>query len=250
MSDKKDFSQLSYEDFKRLAQDETLNRYEKIGFPNSYREGYEKAIVADIVRKASNLTRKTQLVVDIGPGVSDVPGLLINLCKKQEHTLILVDSKEMLDQLPDENFIQKVPCYYPFECPEFIEKYINTIDVIISYSVFQYVFAEMNPFSFLDRSLSLLKHGGQMLLGDIPNISQRKRFFHSLEGISFHKEFMQTEEPPKIDFNNLEQDKIDDGVLLGIVTRYRNMGFHTYILPQANDLPLANRREDLLIIKP
>ena len=32
--------------------------------------------------------------------------------------------------------------------------------------------------------------------------------------------------------------------------RARSAGFNSYVLPQADDLPMENRREDILIIRP
>jgi hypothetical protein len=45
-------------------------------------------------------------------------------------------------------------------------------------------------------------------------------------------------------------DRVDDGVVLGIVDRMRRRGFDAYIVPQSELLPLANRREDILIVRP
>ena len=40
-----------FEDFKNLANDPSLSKYEKIGFPDSYRAGKEEAIFHDILSK-------------------------------------------------------------------------------------------------------------------------------------------------------------------------------------------------------
>ena len=45
------FADLTFEEFRQLATDPALSAYEKIGFPNEYREGYEPAIYADIAAK-------------------------------------------------------------------------------------------------------------------------------------------------------------------------------------------------------
>src|SRR3954447_12726708 len=95
------FKDLDFEGFKKLAQDPTLSRYEKIGFPDSYRKGYEAAIFADIVGKLNNLTMPNQLILDIGPGCSELPFKLIDLCREQGHKLLLIDSAEMLNMLPE-----------------------------------------------------------------------------------------------------------------------------------------------------
>lgn len=244
------FANLRFEDFKELAKDDALSQYEKIGFPDDYRAGKEEGIFRDIIRKLGNLSKTSQLVMDIGPGCSDLPLMLVDLCRKQGHTLLLIDSHEMLDHLPDELFITKVPCYYPNECPWLFDKYIGKADVILIYSVLHYVFAEGNLFDFLDRSLSLLAEGGEMLIGDIPNISKRKRFFSSPNGIKFHQHFTGTDESSEVNFNILEAGKIDDAVILSIIMHSRLAGFDAYWLPQADDLPMANRREDILIRRP
>lgn len=244
------FQNLVYEDFRKMAGDNALTPFEKIGFPNSYRQGAESSIFADICGKLPLLAQKSRNVLDIGPGCSGLPRMLVDLCEKNGHTLFLVDSPEMLNMLPDAPFISKIPGRYPKETKEFIATYKSSIDAIICYSVLHYIFVEDNVFNFIDTSLELLASGGMMLIGDIPNISKRKRFFHSAAGIKFHQEFTGTGENPIVNFNRLEAGAIDDGVLLGIVARCRNAGFDAYLVPQSQALPMANRREDLLIIKP
>jgi hypothetical protein len=250
MSQKPSFEALDFEKFRILASDPALSMYEKIGFPDSYRAGKEANIVADICDKLRLLTRPNQVVLDVGPGCTDVPHLLIEICRQMEHQLILIDSDEMLQQLPDEPFIRKIAAYYPDQCAAVFEDYTERIDALLSYSVMHYVFEEGNLYRFVDKSLSLLAPDGHMLLGDIPNVSQRKRFFSSVNGIAFHKAFMQTEETPQVEHLRIESGNIDDAVMLGMMMRCRAAGFHAYILPQPPDLPMANRREDFLVMRP
>ena len=244
------FQHLTYEDFRRLAVDASLSQYERIGFPDSYREGWEEAIFRDIASKLSNLQRSGGTVLDIGPGSTGLPRMMVELCRRQGHKLILADSPEMLAYLPDEPFVEKAAGRYPRECGEWLEKYAGRVDAILSYSVFHYVFAEGNIFEFLDRSLELLAPGGQMLIGDIPNKSKRNRFFSSAAGIRCHRQFTGTDEVPEVAFNVLERGEIDDAVLVAMVMRCRGAGFDAYLVPQAEDLPMADRREDIFVIKP
>ena len=108
-----EFKNLTFNDFKRLAQDDSLSKYEKIGFPISYRKGKEDRIFSDLTKKLRNLNKEEQRIVDIGCGCSDFAFLTIDLCHKKNHHLVLIDSQEMLDHLPEKPFITKVPCYYP-----------------------------------------------------------------------------------------------------------------------------------------
>jgi len=243
------FDDIGYEDFRKMAIDDRLSSHEKIGFPDAYREAHEKAIFADIESKLTNLSARSRNVLDIGPGCAGLPHLLIDLCTRQDHSLVLIDSPEMLAHLPDAPGVVKLPGFYP-DCDAALQPWMGRFDVILCYSVFQYIFVEASFWKFLDLSIQLLAPGGQMLIGDIPNVSKRKRFFASEAGISFHQNFMQTTEVPDVDFRAVESNKIDDAVILGVIMRARAQGCDAYWLPQGDTLPMANRREDVLIIKP
>lgn len=248
MGSYKQFENLSYEDFRRRAKDDTLTLHEKVGFPNSYREGKEELIFEDILYKLPLLQTYNKTVIEVGPGCSRLPFMLIEICEANNHELIFVDSPEMLEQLPDKPFIKKVDGFYP-RCEGLFLEYRKRIDVFLSYSVFQMIFIESNIWEAFDRSLELLAPGGEMLIGDIPNVSKRKRFFTSQQGIRFHQDFTGTEEIPEVSFNTVELGKIDDGVLIGLLARGRNQGFDVYLVPQNDQLPMSNRREDVLIKK-
>jgi SAM-dependent methyltransferase len=247
--DYKRFSKLDFDDFRRMALDPELSKYEKIGFPDSYRQGKEDAIFQDIVSKLPPLDDTSKTVLDIGPGCSDLPRMLIDLCRRQQHTLVLIDSEEMLSRLPDDVFLRKHSAYFPY-AGSLLDEFKGRIDVIISYSVFHYVFTESSPWVFLDSALSLLAPGGHFLIGDVPNISKRKRFFASERGIRFHQDFTGTRELPEVKFNSLDPGNIDDSVIMSLVFRARLQGFDAYVVPQRADLPMSNRREDILVTRP
>ena len=243
------FANLGFDDFRRLAADAALSAHEKIGFPDAYRDGKGAAIFADILAKLAPLQRRGAVVLDVGPGCSDVPRLLIAHCRSLAQELNLVDSAEMLDQLEDSADILKTPAFYP-ECPELLSRLAGRTDAIIVYSVLQYIFVDTSLWRFLDRTLALLAPGGMLLLGDIPNVSMRKRFLASDSGDAFHRTYTGRDEAPTVAFNVMEPDQIDDAVVFAILQRARAAGFHGYILPQPVDLPMSNRREDILLVRP
>jgi hypothetical protein len=243
------FKQLDFRKFVDLARDPTLSKYEKIGFPDSYRAGYEAAIFADIRVKLPNLAQPNQAVLDIGPGCSDLPGMLIELCDQAGHELVLVDSHEMLTLLPDRPFVRKISGLYP-ACGGELTSYHERINVILCYSVLQYVVVDADVFDFLDLSMSLLAAGGAMLIGDIPNESMRERFLKSEAGIAFRRQFSSAGAPQAGDMDRTGRRKIDDGLVLALLARARAAGAHAYVVEQAPGLPMANRREDILIRKP
>jgi hypothetical protein len=243
------FENLTYEDFRRLAVDPSLSCYEKIGFPNSYREGKEEAIFQDVLSKVSALRGTHKTVLDVGPGCSRLAHMLVDLCVRQGHTLLLIDSPEMLAHLPDRPAVKKLPGYFP-RCDAVCREYANRVDAVITYSVAHYAFVEGSIFEFLDRALTLLAPGGELLIGDVPNVSMRKRFFSSAAGAAYHRQFVGRAEQPAVAFNQPEPGKIDDAVVLALLSRARLAGYDSYVLPQGASLPMSNRREDLLVRKP
>lgn len=241
---------LDFEAFRRLAADPALSRHRKVGFPDEYREGLEPAIFADVRAKLAALGRGGCDVLEIGPGCSALPLLLADHCAGQGGRLTLVDSAEMLALLPDARHVEKIAGAFPDALEARLAEMAGRFDAIVAYSVVQYVFAAGGLFRFLDRCLGLLAEGGELLLGDIPNTTMRKRFFASSAGAACHRSYTGRDEPPAVHFNVAEPDEIDDAVVLGVLARARAHGFHAWVLPQAAGLPMASRREDILIRRP
>lgn len=244
------FAGLDFEGFRRLAGDPTLSKYERIGFPDSYRAGYEQSIFADIRVKLPALEQSAKVVFDIGPGCSDLPRMLIELCGSQGHELVLVDSSEMLALLPGGPGMHRVQGPFP-ACRQEVHAWVGRVDVLICYSVLQYVFRDGNLFDFVDTAVALLAPGGRMLLGDIPNASRRRRFLASAAGEEAHRIYTNDPEAvPDVRFNAPVPGEIDDAVVLGLLARVRSAGFDAWVVPQSSSLPMANRREDIMIERP
>lgn len=241
--------ELTYEKSRWLATIKNLSRHEKIGFPNRYREGYADSILEDICSesKLSSLKSLGKIVVDIGCGCDDVVNKIIVIAKQNKHELYLLDAPEMLALIDDEANIHKIPGKFPDEDEEFIKANIGRADVVLIYSVMMYVCVQESIFNFLDKAVSLLALGGRLLIGDIPNRSKRRRFFASAEGIKTHQNYTGTDEVPVISPWNLDYAQIDDSIVFAIMQRYRVAGYETYLLPQNKNLPMANRREDIII---
>lgn len=244
------FAELSFDDFRRLANDEQLSPYERIGFPDDYRKGYERAIFEDICRKLPAIVSGSgSLVVDIGPGCSELPQMVRAACEERDHQLVFVDSPEMLDHHPDGPGLRKIAGRFPEVASE-IDDLRGTAGAVLAYSVLQYVFEDGSVFGFLDAALELLAPGGALLIGDLPNASMRSRYFASDAGRARHEEFSGGSTPPPVSFNELQRGRLDDAAVLGLVARARAAGFHAWVVPQDPRLPMANRREDLLAVRP
>jgi hypothetical protein len=242
------FEDLSYEDFRRLALDQSLSGHEKVGFPLSYREGKEQAILDDLTAKVPALKSREKLIVDVGPGCSPLALAIIELSRRAGHRLVLIDSPEMLAQLPEEAFVRKVAGRFPEDDP--LADLSGRVNGLLVYSVLHYVFVEGNAWGFVDRALELLAPGGTLLLGDVPNVSKRRRFFASEAGISYHRAYTGTNTRPDLGDGGVGHGRIDDAVVLGLIARARAAGFDAYVVPQPAELPMANRREDIVVTRP
>jgi SAM-dependent methyltransferase len=243
------FGNLQFTDFQRLATDPTLSRHEKIGFPDAYREGFESSIHADIVSKLPALRRKRSTVLDIGCGCSGLPRMMVQDAERLGQRIHLVDSAEMLALLPEATCATKTAGRFP-DCPALISQLEARVDALLVYSVLQYEFAAGGLWPFLDAALGLLAPGGRLLLGDLPNVSMRRRFFSSAAGRAFHLSFTGRDEEPPAASLPFPPGSIDDAVVLSIIRHSRDAGFHAYVVPQPESLPMHNRREDILVVRP
>lgn len=237
--------ELTFDDFKKMAANKDLSGSEKIGFPDSYRKGYSKVILDDIYTKLPIDKTQGKIIIDIGSGCDELTFELIEVCKKNNHTLVLIDSDEMLANIPDSKGVVKIGGKFPFGNNE-MKEYLGKADFVLCYSVIFYVFANDNLYVFLHEALDLLKAGGKFLIGDIPNIDKRDRFLESAEGKKFLANSGQIKGSTA---HENRSQKMDDSIVLTIITRLRRFGSEAYLVPQNDSLPMANRREDILVIK-
>lgn len=238
-----------YDAFRDRARDQSLTFNEKAGFPEELRRGQSERILQDIATKLPALNREGSRILDIGAGCSDLTRHVINVCANTNASLTLIDSQDMLALLPDRPGVTKIAGRFP-ECLSQLSPPIGPFDAILVYSVIQYVFAEGNLFGFIDAAMQLLDREGRLLIGDVPNASMRKRFLASSSGKMYHKMHYPGRPEPVIQFNSLDAGQIDDGVVLGVLARARAAGMHGFAVPQALGLPMANRREDIVIWRP
>jgi SAM-dependent methyltransferase len=238
---------LTFDDFRALARDPDLDEQERNGFARGLREGAERAILDDVESKLPALAREGAHVVDIGCGSGPLVRELIARAGQRGQDLVLVDSSEMLAYLPDAPGVVKVAGRFPLE--ELTPRR-GRADAVLAYSVLQYAYADASPFDFVDAALELLAPGGRLLIGDIPNASMRSRFLASDAGADFHRAYTGADDPPDPGYGTLRRGEPGDGLVLGLLAHARGAGFHAWVLPQPPELPLANRREDVVLARP
>jgi cyclopropane fatty-acyl-phospholipid synthase-like methyltransferase len=232
---------ITFEQFRELARRDGLDPNERIDDPLDTRAGKIDAITADIRAKLPRLDDRARLVVDIGPGCGAMPAALAAHCERHEHLLWLVDSPEMLAHTADMPHITKVPGKFP-EVFDRLRPLVGGVDAVLAYSMLHYVFEHDNVWEFLDRALALLAPGGRLLLGDVPSRSKRKRMATARHG--------QSSPPLEARAGEVWPGGLTDGVLFGLMAFATESGFDAYLLPQPPELPMAERRIDLLFERP
>jgi hypothetical protein len=244
-----DFDGLTYEDFRKRATEPGRSANEKIGFPDRYRDNAEGSILNDLISKLPALRRPGATVMDIGCGCGPLAQLLIEHCSANDQRLVLIDSEEMLSQLPRTGAFERRPHRFPNDIAV-LEEFGGQADAIILYSVIQHEFISGNLWRMFDALCTLLNDGGAALIGDIPNRSMRTRLFNSSNGLAYHRAFTGLETPPPLPEYGISSGEIDDSVIFSLLFRARSQGIHAYVVPQPEDLPFANRREDILLRHP
>ncbi|NDV02625.1 class I SAM-dependent methyltransferase [Pseudoroseicyclus tamaricis] len=245
------FAELTYANFRARAQDDSLSETEKLGSPDSFRDGFEPAILADFEAKIPALTREGTTIVDIGAGCGELARQMIRRTGERGQRLISVDSPEMLALLPEAEHVTRIAGRFPDESLAALREALpGGADGIVTYGVLQSVYFEANPFRFMDDAMSLLAPGGALLIGDVANHSKLRRFLASEAGAAFHRAYMRTDDAPVVPPFAGDPTRLDDGVLMGMMARARGAGFDAYLMPQPAALPVSNRREDLLILRP
>jgi 2-polyprenyl-3-methyl-5-hydroxy-6-metoxy-1,4-benzoquinol methylase len=208
--------------YKQRALDESLQGCEKIGFTPPYRDGFEDEILKDMA-DALLLDEPGKIVMDIGCGCGVLSNKIQDYCLQRGHSIVLIDSVEMLSCLPERKGVTKVGCQFPND--GVISHLESSGQAIIINSVIQSVLVDMNPYNFLDAAIKCLSVSGRLFLGDVPNISRSNR----------------------ISDCRPMTNKVDDAIIFSILMRYRNLGYETYLLPQSRKLPLHKTRENILI---
>lgn len=235
-----------YEAFRVRARSEALTCNQRAGFPDKYRAGRSESILQDISGKLPALRTPGTQLLDIGCGCGELAHSLIAATSKHGQSLTLIDSDEMLLQLPEATHVRKITGPFP-ACLQCSGGVIGPFDAVLVYSVVQYVFAEASLFRFVDAAIELLNDTGSLLLGDLPNTSMRNRFLASRSGRTYHDANFPERPYPVVNFNRPHPGQLDDAVVLALLTRSRAAGLQAFVLPQSPELPMANRREDVLI---
>lgn len=245
--DRARFSDLVAEDFRLLATDNGLSANERAGFPDAFRSGRDTEIIQDLASKAPALAGRGKTIVDLGAGCSDLSMALNRFCAERDHHLVIVDYPEVLAHHVERHGLSRVPGLFP-DVAGAVAELVGEggAEVVLAYSVLQYTGDSME--AFVRAATDLLGEGGRCIVADIPNADMRDRFAKSRAGRAYHHAVWGDSEPPEQPSRS--GHPLTDARILSLIGELRERGLHAWIAPQDARLPMANRREDLLIAKP
>lgn len=215
---------------------------------------YERTF-ADIDRKVEFLPE--DLVLDVGGGVGQISGLIA----KKSREVVLADGAEEALRLARE--ILKASSNVSYEQVDLETQRLpfadSRFDKVICYSVIHYLKDHKSLEQFLVELLRITKSGGKIFLGDVPladkgklYLKERKKYplKNFLANLKYYGKkwitiliyrFLKVNEK-QVSGMALTRDNL--GGLLGEI-----QGITYQWLKQDPNLPFANSREDLLIVK-
>jgi 2-polyprenyl-3-methyl-5-hydroxy-6-metoxy-1,4-benzoquinol methylase len=235
---------------KGVSKTEVAGRY-------SQNSGIEKKILESIFKYIQ--FDNTKNILDIGCGCGVLADLLINSLKVSAIQATFIDIPEVVEKLEiehDDFFRENNSKVLAGIFPEVANKVQDNFDFILIYSVIHYT---DYPRKMIDEAAKLLRRGGTLLVGDIPNVNKKARFLASPTGRVFDANYkgIPLDEYPiyKDQYDYLGQNEsslnmlLDDSFVLDVMKDYRNNGFDVNLSAQEEELPFSKTREDLVIKK-
>lgn len=233
----------SNEIYKNLSISKKILPTEKAG-RYKWQRGKEKIIFKDITQKLN--LKKNDDLLDIGCGCGPLTDIIINYCSTNNINLTLCDIAPVIKILKKN--------YKKYKNLKFINQEFQKVKInkkynkILCYSVIQCVDF---PFNFVKKIILFMRKEGKALIGDIPNINKKYRFLIS----KFKKNYKNFNHLDSIEFKNFnkfkkttkQNTKIDDNLVLKILSFSRKLNKSSTILKQNQSLPFSFTREDILI---
>ena len=235
-------SRISFKNYAKRARE--LSQHTEIAGRYAIQDKAERHILLDVLKKL--VVQPGDSVLDIICGTGNLSIPLSFLCQK----ITGIDHKDVLQSFHRRceglnNLILTPGNFLDVEIDERFDK-------IMAYSVLHYLTDIKEVLNFIDKALVLLKPGGRVLFGDIPNTSQKQRFLDTEYGKRFLKEWNRKQAiPPQLDLIEDHQTAVfDDDAIIRLMGHIRLKGFHAYVLHQPQELPFGHTREGLLVIHP
>lgn len=210
----------------------------------------ERRILWDVSKKLQIQPSDHLLEIGSGPGQIAIPlSFIVDHC-------VVVDHKNIVERLNRRYNSSQISAI----CGDFLEIEIEqTFDKILVYSVLHCLPSQERVKEFIMKAAALLRPGGVLLLGDIPNVDKKARFLATDFGQRFDAKFRSSSRPQDAPYTSFGPKAgsssqgalatFDDEALLEIVRGLRSLGLEAYVHPQPADLPFGHTREDIIAFR-
>jgi cyclopropane fatty-acyl-phospholipid synthase-like methyltransferase len=132
----------------------------------------------------------------------------------------------------------------------------GTFDRVLAYSVLQYLHDADTARAFIQKCIDVLRPGGRVLLGEIPNEDLRRRFQRSSFGRQVEAEWLRRK--ARLTPDHEVRDRIfaemdgtmpylTDEFVVEVLANARRQGLEAYVMPEPEGLPFCYSREDILL---
>lgn len=199
----------------------------------------ERLVARDVAEKLDLRPSDELLEIGCGPGQILIPlSFFVSRAVGVDHPQVIATVRE---RFRGENV--------ELRSGNFIDLEMNGLfDKILIYSVVQCLESCEEALAFILKAAALLRPGGRMLVGDLPNINLKKRFLSTNFGDKFARDFMQKSAPARVDGTSQDAElvHVDDDLVLRILELGRRQGFETHLLAQSDSLPFGHTREDIV----
>ncbi|MCE0556214.1 class I SAM-dependent methyltransferase [Motilimonas sp. E26] len=226
------------------ARASSINNHTQIAGRYGVQELAEKRIVPDILHKLD--LQATDNLLEIGCGTGNLLIPMSFICR----SVTGIDHPSCLDKLTK----RYQHSGQSLVAGNFLDVDLITLpkfEKILVYSVLHCLADEGEVFDFIDKALKLLKPGGRLLLGDIPNKDRKNRFLSSQAGADFLTDWNEQVKQSGIDEPAFEAVTssvgFDDQLVLQILAHVRRQNCESYVCSQPCDLPFGNTREDIIV---
>ena len=217
-----------------------LDNVQEIAGRFGFQKKAEQYLLLDLVDKLS-LTPEDD-VLEIGCAAGN---LLIPL-SFFVRSMTGIDHKDLLrtlkSRLPKEKNITLIP-------GNFLDvKVSGSFSRILIYSVIHYLKDEAELEKFIRKAVAVLRPGGKILIGDIPNMDRKRRFLRTTEGKKFDAHWRTLVK------NNMGNNigligahfEIGDDVIARLLRLFKKLRLHAQVLRQPKTHAFSHTREDIL----
>src|SRR3989338_349413 len=200
-------SQTPFDEYGRLASE--LNNFTELAGRYRFQKEAEKYLLYYLLEKMSLSPQDDLLEIGCGAGNLLIPlSFFVHSATGIDHPNLLARIKNRVPK--DSDSLTLIPGnFLSTEVP-------GTFSRIVIYSVIQYLRDADEMLAFIRKATDLLRPGGKMLIGDIPNRDIKDRFLNSEQGKDFSATWQEQVAANQKEGRLEHQSPMTDGPLVAI----------------------------------